>query len=209
MTAIKICGITTVEDALECAALGVDYIGLIFAESPRKIDIETAAKIVAAVEGRAKTVGVFKDQSGAEIFKAAAHTGIDLLQLHGSETPQFCSSLPLPVIKAVSLSDETALGLLTSYETLMLLVDRPKEFPQANWLPWAIQTLNGWKPMLGSFFFAGGLTESNIAQVIRELDPAAVDACSGIECAPGKKDLQKLKEFCAAVREVETNAVVG
>jgi phosphoribosylanthranilate isomerase len=209
MTKIKICGITNVEDALACVDLNVDYIGLIFAESKRQVEIATASEIVSAVSGKLKTVGVFKDQTAAEIFRVAANTGIDLLQLHGSEKPDFCSALPFPVIKALELTADSTPYEFGMFYSSTLLIDKPKEESDPKWLDIALDKVLEWQDDLPDFFFAGGLTPSNVADVVRKLHPFGVDVASGVEASPGKKDRAKLEAFCSAVREVGTNAVVG
>lgn len=210
MTKIKICGITNIEDALACAELNVDFIGLIFAESPRQIDASQAAEILKAVEGRVKTVGVFKDQPAADIFRIALNSGIEMIQLHGSETPEFAGALPFPVIKAVELKPDTTAYECGMFYSSLLLIDKPKDpanagVPPSFWLEHATERIQEMRNDLPEFIMAGGLTPENVADVVRKLKPIGVDVSSGVETSPGKKDKQKLEAFCASVRAEVSN----
>ncbi len=116
MTAIKICGITRMEDAQLALKLGVQYLGFIFSESPRKVSALQAAGITRRLPGSIRKVGVFVDEDEAHIRSIAAETGLDLIQLHGEEPPELCSRFELPVIKVIRTSGENVFEKIASYK---------------------------------------------------------------------------------------------
>lgn len=205
-TKIKICGMTSVEDALLAIDAGADYLGLIFVpESPRSVTMARAKEIVHAVAGRIKTVGVFRNSSLKVIGDGVEHVQFDLIQLHGDESPDDCRKMPLPVIKAVELTAATTLEQLREYSFVVdfLLLDRPKKNPSAEWMDQALRFLAAVK--LPPYFFAGGLTAENVGKAVQALHPYGVDVASGVEGSPGKKDEHKLKQFCQGIRKEEVS----
>jgi phosphoribosylanthranilate isomerase len=194
---IKICGITNKEDALAAAHLGADALGFVFAPSPRKISAESAREIIKALPPFVKTVGVFVDEDPERVSSIAAMCGLDILQLHGSESVDYCSSFDRRVIKAVRLQSRDELKNLSKYVSVVdaLLLD--------TYLP---NKLGGtgvtfdWKLAVearkyGRIVLAGGLKPQNVAAAISMVKPYAVDASSGLERSPGVKDHEKMAQF--------------
>lgn len=224
MTAIKICGITCNADAHEAIADGAKFIGLIFADrSPRKISEEKACDIIAQFKGSAQFVGIFEDAALDLINEFAARLTLDLVQCHGAESPEYCSRIRVPVIKAFVLHntwyDNARFDSpqrkqqqhelfefveLFKHSVKYFLFDRPKKFPQEEWLPYAVDVLKEANGFLPEYFFAGGLTERNVGKVIEELRPFGVDVASGVEKSPGVKDHAKIALFCETVRAAQS-----
>jgi phosphoribosylanthranilate isomerase len=194
---IKICGITNREDALAAAHLGADALGFIFAASPRKISVERAREIIKALPPFVRTVGVFVDEDPERVSSIAAMCALDILQLHGSESVDYCSSFDRRVIKAVRLQSRDDLDNLSQYVSVVdtLLLD--------TYLP---DKLGGtgitfdWKLAVearryGRIILAGGLNPENVGAAISMVKPYAVDASSGLERSPGVKDHEKMAQF--------------
>jgi phosphoribosylanthranilate isomerase len=194
---IKICGITNKEDALAAAHLGADALGFVFAPSPRKISAESAREIIKVLPPFVQTVGVFVDEDPERVSSMAARCGLDILQLHGSESVDYCSSFDRRVIKAVRLQSRDELKNLSKYVNVVdaLLLD--------TYVP---NKLGGtgitfdWKLAVearryGRIVLAGGLNPENVAAAISMVKPYAVDASSGLEKRPGVKDHKKMAQF--------------
>jgi len=200
---IKICGITRLEDARAAAGLGVDALGFIFApQSPRYISPIDAAEIIRRLPPFVSRVGVFVDEDPRRVIEAAQVSGIDTIQLHGSETPRYCASMPLPVIKALSVSDDFDLAAIATYKTAGILLD--------TWDPerkgGSGRTFN-WQVAIDacrkcdSLILSGGLGPSNIREAIETVCPYAVDLNSGVEAGPGVKNHTKMREVVAVIRK--------
>ncbi len=204
MTKVKVCGITTVEDALRAVGLGADYIGVNFyPASPRFISIDRGAEIVAAVGDRATCVGVFANEAAEVVRKTCTAVGLEYAQLHGSESPAYCRELSgLKLIKAFPAAakfvDEVQL-----YEVEGTLADAasPALGGTGKVCDWNIANELREKSKL--FFLAGGLNAGNVEQAIRTVAPDVVDVCSGVESEPGRKDLQLMKDFFRSVAAAE------
>lgn len=203
-TRVKICGITRDEDALLAVDAGVDAIGLVFYEkSPRFVGNETAAEISQLIPAFVSRVALFKDADKAMIDSVLQAVEIDLIQFHGSETPDFCQQFALPYIKAIGMkgSEHDAAFLRSSAENYgaakALLLDghAPGEAGgTGESFDWAsIASID--KPVV----LAGGLTPENVKQAIRLVQPFAVDVSSGVENAPGIKDKEKVLAFMKQV----------
>lgn len=201
---IKICGITTVEDARLCADVNVDMIGLnFFRRSPRYLESEEARKIIEALPRRICSVGVFVDANAEQIRTTAKEAGIETVQLHGNAPPEMCRELAgeYRVIRAFSTSKrfrpENAAAfpdcdsLLDSYDPKL----RGGTGVTCDW-PAARATL----PFTRFLILSGGLNAQNIGQAIAVVRPQAVDVCSAVERAPGVKSHDAIKKFIAAVR---------
>jgi phosphoribosylanthranilate isomerase len=196
---IKICGITSVEDAEGCAALGVDMIGLNFVPaSPRRVDVDRARAIAGAVRGRVEIVGVVADMDEAAMTALAEAVGLDRLQLHGSEPPEVVRRLGR-AFKAVRVGSAEDVAEADRYEGL-LLVDA--KVPGAlggtgRTVDFAlVAPLSRARPLL----LAGGLGPANVADAVRAVGPWGVDTASGVERAPGVKDLGAVGAFVRAAR---------
>jgi phosphoribosylanthranilate isomerase len=201
-TRIKICGITTPDDARLAIDSGADAIGLVFyADSPRAVTIEDAAKIAAAVPPFVSLVALFVDEPLEHVQRILSHVPIDLLQFHGVESPQYCQQFDRPWIKALrvkpGLDIQSACGEYISARGVLLDSWQPgvpggtgKRFD------WGITPRDLPLPLV----LAGGLSADNVGSAVHQLRPAAVDVSGGVESAPGKKDADKISKFIAAVR---------
>ena len=201
---VKVCGITSPEDALLAAEAGASAIGLIFwPNSPRFVDRAMARRIVDALPSFVLRVGVFVDQSLDMLTRTSDDVGLDIIQLHGSERPEMVACLPRRVLKAIRVGTESVLEEVEQYESAAILLDtkdeqRPGGTGQS--FDWRLaQQVRAKVPFL---VLAGGLTPENVAAAIKSVGPDAVDVSSGVESRPGKKDPVKLKGFMEAVRSV-------
>jgi len=198
---VKICGITSEADALAAAAAGADAVGFVFYEkSPRHVTPAAARSIIAALPPLITRVGVFVNPEEGLVREAVA-AGIQVLQFHGEESPEFCRQQNVPVIKGFRLKDELSLLSCRDYQGLPWLLDSFVAGQAGgtgavfNWdLALKAKASN---PLI---ILAGGLTSDNVAEAIRRVRPYAVDVSSGVESAPGKKDAAKMRAFVAAVR---------
>jgi phosphoribosylanthranilate isomerase len=199
---VKICGITSVADGLVAAEAGADMIGLMFyAGSPRQVTAPVAAEIARSLPTTVLRVGVFVNPTTAEVQQAIEGCGLNLLQFHGEESPQFCTQFGLMSVKAFRIRDAQSLAALPDYPTDAWLLDAYSPAAHGgtgerfNWdLAVAAKALG--RPI----FLAGGLTPENVAGAARHVQPFAVDVSSGVEIAPGRKDAAKVRAFVQAVR---------
>jgi len=207
VTRVKICGITEFEDARDAALLGADAIGLNFyANSPRYIEPARAAKIIEKLPPFVTVVGVFvnhPDPQNLEDF--ALSLGLHVVQLHGNETPDYCSMIQrLKVIKSFRVDAGFRVDTLRSYGSGNFLLDgcAPGMGRIFDW------ELAYGANAFGSVIIAGGLDAENVSQVVTTLHPFAVDVASGVESRPGKKDYEKMRRFIEAVQRADV-AVMG
>ena len=201
MVRIKICGITNLSDALLAAELGADALGFIFyPQSPRKVDPEVARAIIAQLPPFVAAVGVFVDEAAAVVRDLAAQVGLDWVQLHGQESPEYCRGLGRNVIKGFRIRDEASLRLLADYQGVAqaLLLDTYKKGQAGGTGESFDWRLAREARKYGRIILAGGLRPDNVAQAIATAQPDAVDAASGTEASPGKKDPAKLRAFFKA-----------
>ena len=193
---VKICGITSPGDALAAVEAGADALGfMLFDGSPRHIKLKALAEFARTLPPFVSRVGVFVNAQ-ENFVREAIEAGIDTLQFHGDETPEFCRRFRLPVYKAFRVQDATSLQQLPQYETSAWLLDacvpgvHGGTGQSFNWdLATAAKTLG--RPVI----LAGGLSPENVAEAVSKVAPYAVDVSSGVEAAPGRKDHQKLKLF--------------
>ncbi len=214
MFRIKICGVTSIADALMVAAAGADAIGLNFYPgSPRFVTLETARAIVSELPRQVIKVGLFVNSPAAEVAEAFDGVGLDLVQLHGDEPPDFLTQLEgRPAMKAFRLGPG-GLSPVTEYLRLcraagccpsLCLVDAfvPGRYggtgQSADWGLLQHYPVEPWVPPL---VLAGGLTPENVAGAVRKVHPFAVDVSSGVEQAKGIKDADKISAFIEAVRK--------
>jgi phosphoribosylanthranilate isomerase len=202
---VKICGITRVEDALAVAHLGADAVGLVFWRgSARYISPENARDIIAALPPFLTKVGVYVDPEPGWVEETASFAGLDLLQFHGDEPPEFCQQFTLPYIKAVRV--RAGLDLL-QYATLYkgasgLLLDTYVEGEPGgtgHTFDWDLIP----RPLPLPLVLSGGLHPGNVAEAIRRAQPWAVDVSSGVEVARGIKDAKKIAALMRGVRTSE------
>lgn len=207
-TKIKICGITNLEDGRFASGLFVDYLGFIFYDkSPRYIEPAKAGAIINWLEGPEK-VGVFVNQPLDEVNATAKETGLDLVQLHGNETPEYCELIEKPIIKVIHITlDSTKESLQEKIDqfndTVEFFLFDTKVGDQwggtGKTFDWDIVKDLTSKP----FFLSGGLSSDNVNKAIETLNPYAVDISSNIEEKPGLKDLEKMEIFVNTVNPVE------
>ena len=205
MVKIKICGITNLEDALLAAELGADALGFIFfPQSPRKVAPETAREIIAQLPPFVASVGVFVDEAAAVLKELAARVGLDWVQLHGQESPEYCRSLGRRVIKGFRIKDENSLRELEPYRDAVqaFLLDTYKKGQVGGTGEVFDWYLAREAKKFGQIILAGGLTPENVGQAIAIALPAAVDAASGTEAEPGRKDPAQLRAFFKAIRGI-------
>jgi phosphoribosylanthranilate isomerase len=204
VTEIKICGITNREDALFVAECGADAIGFIFyPKSPRYVAPEAAKKIIEKIPMGITKVGVFVNHEIQEVKKTAKLCDLDLIQLHGAESPEYCCQFPPSlVIKAFALQEEDDLEKLRGYPVRAILVDAhdPEHYggtgERADW--GLAAQVKEQHPLI----LAGGLSIANIQEAIELVAPHAVDINSGAERSPGKKDHQMVKAIIELVHQI-------
>ena len=206
MTRVKICGITNLDDARAAVDVGADALGFNFyRKSRRYIDPDAAGEIISQLQTGVQTFGVFVNASVDEIEDAVSRARIDIVQLHGDESPDFVNTVAtkfqVGVMKALRVSTEFDPGTALSYNTaeMFLLDAESAEFGgSGRTFDWSIaRRLKESVPM---FYLAGGLTPDNVAAAIRQIAPYGVDVCSGVEFEKGKKDLKKMATFIQEVR---------
>ena len=192
---VKICGTTSEEDALLAVAMGADAVGFIFAPSPRQIAPGLAGDIAKRLPNEVLTVGVFRDQSPQRVVEIMEQTGLRAAQLHGRETPEqttWVRRRVRTVIKVFAAGDPTLAGAAEhGADILMLDAASPGSGQVFDW------RLAEGVPAGQRLLLAGGLDPDNVADAIARVHPWGVDAVSGIESAPGKKDPRKLRAFIA------------
>lgn len=197
---VKICGITDAITGMAAVQYGADAIGLVFAESKRKVSIEKAREIVHGLPKDVYKVGVFVNEPKGEIERIASIVGLTHIQLHGDETADFCRSLSLPVIKAISFQDNDSLKICTNLPSEFILLDSPKGKYRGgngttfNWEEVDLKLVGHKKVIL-----AGGLNNENVEQAIKIMKPYMVDVSSGVETKE-IKDLTKIKSFIEKVK---------
>ena len=202
MTEIKICGITRLEDAICAAASGADALGFIFhPASPRYVTVEQAKAIAAELPEGIVTVGVFVNLPAEEVERTMEACGLDMIQLHGDESPAYCRRFPPGrVIKAIAPRTIEEIGKLEEYEVRAFLADARdagRYGGTGKRADWELAARLGKSHPL---ILAGGLAEENIADAIASVAPRAVDINSGCEQSPGIKDHARLRRIVDLVR---------
>jgi phosphoribosylanthranilate isomerase len=199
---VKICGITSAEDALTAVEAGADALGFMFyASSPRCVTRETATQIVHHLPPFVAKVGVFVNPNAEEVRLAIADCGLDTLQFHGEESPEFCRQFGLKVLKAFRVQGPETLKALPTYSSMAWLLDSfvaGSHGGTGNTFNWDIAAEA--VRMGGRVILAGGLTPENAAEAVRKVRPYGLDVSSGVESAPGKKDAAKVRAFIAAAK---------
>jgi len=204
MTRVKICGITSVQDAAAAVDAGADALGFVFVPgTPRLIGLEIAEQIAAAVPPLVSTVGVFVDQPLGEILSVIARCRLQAAQLHGNEPEALSRQIPVKVIKAIRVRDAADLRRIGTYPAHAFLLDAFVEGQPGGTgitTSWDLaRQARGHAPII----LSGGLRPDNVAQAVRAVRPYAVDVSSGVETGPGRKDHRKVRDFIAAVREAD------
>jgi len=201
---VKICGITSAEDALAAVDAGADALGFMFYEtSPRAVTPRQVSEILRDLPPFVARVGVFVNPAADQVRSTMVETGIDTLQFHGEETPEFCRRFGLRAIKAFRVRDAQSLQPLADFRSEAWLLDSFVDGKHGgtgaifNWDLAAQAVKQGARVIL-----AGGLTPENVADAVRQVRPYAVDVSSGVEFAPGRKDIAKVRAFIAAAKAV-------
>lgn len=207
MVQIKLCGFTEMEAAKAAVEAGTDAIGFVFTNSKRRVSPEKAREIIASIDPFVTTVGVFVNEELKLINEIAEYSRLDLLQLHGSESPEYCRRVIRPVIKTIKVCKASDLDMINKYKNVTRGILLDSHVPGVSGgtgksFPWEYVTgIQEKHPII----LAGGLTVDNVEEAILKVRPAAVDVSSGVE-TDGVKDPQKIFEF---VRRVQNFNILG
>ena len=205
MTRIKICGITREQDLLAAVAAGADALGFVFyVKSPRNIDAQRAADLLAALPPFVTSVGLFVDPTAEWVREVLAQAPLDVLQFHGDETPEFCAQFARPYLKAIRVRPGVDLVECASrYAAAQgLLLDAYVDGVQGGTgesFDWALIPRELSLPVI----LSGGLQPANVALAVRAVRPYAVDVSSGVEASKGIKDAAKVAAFIKEVKNVD------
>lgn len=192
---IKICGITNIDDAKLCETNGADALGFIFSkESPRNILPNDAKKIIESLNPFTLKVGVFVNESYEKIVRIVKYCGLNMVQLHGNETPELADMLNIPVIKAFRVNESFDFNELERYRNCYLLLDTfsKNEFGGTgktfNWelIPESVKD---------KVILAGGVSVDNVDKIYTEVNPFAIDISTSVEAKAGIKDKNKIEDF--------------
>ena len=209
--AVKICGLTTSEDLAAAVEAGTRYVGFnFFPKSPRYVDIATATKLAGEVPFGVAKVALVVDETDAFLDELTETVAIDMLQLHGKETPERVTEVKarygLPVIKAIGIAGPEEVSKIDLYSRVadQLLIDAkaPKgaDLPGGNGVPFDWRLLADKKYWTVPWMLAGGLTVDNVAEAIRLTGAKQVDLASAVESSPGRKDPAKMRAFVKAAQ---------
>jgi len=206
MVSVKICGITNVEDAQVAVEAGADALGFVFyPPSPRYVTPAQARQIIQTLPPFVSAVGLFVDIPAETLNEIVEQCGLDRIQLHGREAPDFCQQLTRRVIKAFRIKNAASLTDIPRYRVSAYLLDAYVEgaLPGGTGASFAWELASQAKPH-GPVILAGGLTPENVAEAIREVGPYGVDVSTGVERAPGLKDQEKVRAFIARAKAPST-----
>jgi len=201
-TAVKICGVTRVNDALVAAARGAHAIGLVFYRpSPRYVEPHKAAEIVRALPPFVTAVGLFVDGPTSEVEDAVAESGVQMIQFHGAETPEYCARFALPWMKAVRVRPgidllQYALDYSGGKALLLDAYQEGLHGGTGSVFDWGLIPAEMPLPIV----LSGGLNPENVGDAIRRVRPSAVDVSSGVELSKGIKDAKRIAAFITGVR---------
>ena len=205
MIPTKICGITNLSDAQAAAVHGASAIGFIFYEkSSRAISIEDAKFISRHLSNDISKVGVFVNHDKAFIEEAIRSVSLNIIQLHGDETPGFCNQFDVPVLKALRIKDKASLSVMDQYNVAGFLLDTfsTKQYGgTGETFDWSLLNDKLETPII----LSGGLNPDNILDAIDSVNPAAIDVNSGVELSPGKKDHQKINLLFENLKNTNTS----
>ncbi len=202
---VKICGITNIEDALLCCEYGVDAIGFIFYEkSKRYIPIERAESISKQLPPFVFKVGVFVNEAEEKVNRAAKQIGLNAVQLHGDESPEYIEKINYPVIKSFRINETFEWKTINKFQNCDILLDT-----------FSIDQIGGtgksfdWNLIPGKLrsriILSGGITIDKLDTIFNEIKPAAIDLSSSLESSAGKKDEQKVIEFLKRFNELRSD----
>jgi phosphoribosylanthranilate isomerase len=206
---LKICGITRLEDALCAVQHGATAVGfVVWPRSPRAVSPERVAEIISALPPKVLTVGVFVNETVDGIRAVVEQSGIDVVQLHGDEPPAYADAFGVPVLRSTTLADAAATAIAWPVNTTLLLdaADRDRRGGTGTRVDWPAAAVLARQHR---FLLAGGLTPENVADAIAAVRPFGVDVSSGVEAAPGVKDVNKVARFLANARRAFDEATAG
>ena len=204
---VKICGITTEDDALLAVAMGADAVGFLFAPSPRQVTAQVVFDITRRLPPEILTVGVFRDEAPSRVVELASRAGVKAVQLHGHETPEQAHEVARSVRR-----------VFKAFSAGSPLVRRAKEYPGDIVLVDSAQPGSGkvfdWGlvdevPEGLRIILAGGLTADNVARAVAKVRPWGVDVASGVEASPGRKDPRQVRAFIEAARTADPGPYLG
>ena len=202
MVRVKICGITSIDDALSAVEAGADALGFVFfARSPRNISSEEAAGIIRQLPPFVQAVGLFVNEDADTVNRLADLCGLDLVQLHGDETPAYCDQIRRRVLKAFRVQNLQSLEAMGSYRVAGYLLDAWRKDAYGGTGHTFDWELAKGAAAFGPLVLAGGLTPDNVAEAVRRVRPYAADVSSGVESAPRRKDHVKVREFIRRAKE--------
>jgi phosphoribosylanthranilate isomerase len=205
MTRVKVCGVTNLEDALAALDAGAEMLGFNFyARSPRCVSPAEARRVVERLPEGVECVGVFVNEPSPEdVARVAGESGVGAVQLHGDETPEFCRALRgLKVIKALRVGPGYTAASAAAYPADAVLLDAyvAGEFGgTGHTFDWSLARRT--RDAVPRLLLAGGLRPENVAAAVAAVRPYAVDVCSGVEAAPGRKSPALMRLFVERVRE--------
>lgn len=198
---IKICGLRELEHAQKTAEMGADFLGFVFAQSPRKVSPEQVRAIIQRLPQTSGKVGVFVDENSTVVNEIVSFCGLDMVQLHGKETPEYCGKILCPVIKGFRVKDKNSLDEMEPYR------DRVEMFLLDTYVPGVTGgtgktfdwSLAGLAAKYGKVLLAGGLSVDNVDSAIEMVHPYGIDVSGGVE-TNGSKDLVKIGLFIEQAR---------
>ena len=197
MTKVKICGFTDPDNAREAAIIGLDAIGLVFYDkSPRNVDIYKAQEIIDTLPPFVNRVGLFVNANPSFVDEVLCEVPLDTLQFHGDESPLDCTQYQMPFIKSLRVKSETNVAEVakqfSSASAILLDSYNPSSYGgTGEAFDWSLACVDISLPII----LAGGLNQDNVSAAISQVKPYAVDASSGVESAPGVKDIDKIVAF--------------
>jgi phosphoribosylanthranilate isomerase len=198
---VKVCGITTVDDALATVDAGADALGFIFVEgTPRYVTPGRAAAIVAALPPFVCPVGVFWDHPADHVNAVARECGLGAVQLHGAEPAEVLAALAPPVIKTIKVRSPEDLAALDRYKPAAFLLDSPARWSEGEARAPISWTLAREASTRARVVLSAGLTAETVGEAIRVARPFGVDVNSGVEQTPGRKDPEKVRRFLREAR---------
>jgi phosphoribosylanthranilate isomerase len=210
MLRVKICGITSIEDASLAVRFGVHALGFVLAPSPRQVSPEAARDIVRRIPPLVQTVGVFVNESPSRVREIMAFCGLDLAQLHGDESPDDCEAITPHAVKALRVRDEMSLAVAETYrgKVRAILLDtyvKGRRGGTGTTLDWdlAARGLELGIPVI----LAGGLNPGNVRKTVSVVRPFAIDVNSGVEERPGKKSPALMNRLMEIVRNLDAGAM--
>lgn len=202
---VKICGITNIEDALLCAENGVDALGFVFYnKSKRFISFEDAKNIAEKLSSFVMKVGVFVNEDANVVNQQAEYVGLDAVQLHGDEAPEYLAGIHHPQIKAFRVGENFDWSLIDQYKNCNILLDsfsKEQYGGTGKTFEWRIIP----ERFRHKIILSGGITSEKLEQIFTEIKPAAIDVLSSLEKSPGKKDKKKVIEFLEVLNGLRNN----